>query len=134
MGVTYKFKGGKFVPRTAEEERRYTEYFTTATDYPKPRKIPKKTEPFIQITMKQLDRLIPLLSKSPEVSIFFVLCHESFRHRGAAFVWPTDKLAKIGGFKPRTQRRVILYLEKVGLITVRRVHKKPPIVQILTVR
>ena len=133
MGVTYKFKNGKFVPRTVEEERRYTEYFTPTAGDPEPRKMPKTTEPFIKVTMKQLDRLIPLLSKSPEVSIFFVLCHESFRHRGAAFVWPADKLAKIGGFKPRTQRRVIAYLERAGLIAVRRVHRRPPIVQLLTV-
>jgi hypothetical protein len=127
-----KFKNGKFVPRTEEEERRRAEYFA-AVDGVKPKRVPRKDGPYIQVTMKQLDRLIPLLSKSPEVSIFFVLLYESFRHRGAAFIWPAEQLARIGGFKPRTQRRIIAYLEKAGLISVQRVHKRPPIVQVLTV-
>ena len=109
-GVTYKFKNGKFVPRTPEEEKRYREYFAEV-DKPKPRRVPRKTERFVQITMRQLDRLIPMMSKSPEVAIFLVLCHESFRHRGGAFEWPTESLIRIAGFSPRAQRRVVVSLE-----------------------
>jgi hypothetical protein len=124
-----KFQNGKFVPRTQEEERRLNEYFAAA---PKLQRVPRRYEPFIQITLRQLDRLIPSLSRSSKVSIFFMLCYESFRHRGAAFAWPAAKLADIGGFKPWTQRRAVLYLEKAGLISVQRRHRKLPIVQILT--
>lgn len=130
---SFTFRNGKFVKRTAEQQRRRDEYFAAAAERKKPQRVPRQKEPFIQLTMKQLDRLIPLLSKSPEVSIFFVLCHESFRHRGAAFVWPTEGLTRIAGIKLRTQQRVIVRLEKAGLIAVQRVPKKPPIVRVLSV-
>jgi hypothetical protein len=127
---SYTYKNGKFVKRTAEQQRRRDEYFAAAAEAKKPQRMPKRKEAFIQITMKQLDLLIPLLSKSPEVSIFFILCHENFRHHGQAFMWPTYKVIEIGGFSPRAQRRVILILEKRGLISVQRVHKKPPIIRV----
>ena len=106
---SFKFTGGKFVPRTEKEERRIAEY---SAETAKSERTPRKREPFIQLTLGQLDRLVPRLSKSPQVSIFFVLCFESFRHYGGPFVWPADKLFEIGGFRPRTQRRVAAHLER----------------------
>ena len=124
-----KFKNGKFVQRSEEEVRRLEAYFTETA---KPKRIAKCNEPFIRVTLKQLDKLIPCLQRSPEVSVFFVLCHQSFRHRGAAFVWPSEQLQRIGGLSPRAQRRTIKILEDRGLISVERRHRKPPIVQVLT--
>lgn len=125
----FKFKDGKFVERTAEEARRLEAYFAKVA---KPKRVAKSGERFIRVTMWQLDKLIPKLSKSPEVSVFFVLCYEDFRHRGAAFVWPSEQLQRIAGISPRAQRRVIVELEKAGLISVERRHQKPPTVQVLT--
>ena len=116
-----KFKNGKFVRRTKEEERKLEAYFTAVE---KPKRVAKKTEPFILITMKQLDRLIPVMHRAPEIGIFFMLCHQNFRHRGAAFEWPSEQLQKIGSFSPRAQRRVIIYLERQGLILVKRRHRR----------
>ena len=123
---SFKFKNGKFVPRTEEEERRLAEYFAS-----KPASSSRKVGPFIQITLQQLDKLRPSLS--PEAVVFFSLCYESYRHRGAAFILPSDKLAELGGFKLRTQQRIVMRLEKAGLISVRRRHRQPPIVQVLSV-
>ena len=127
--VGLKFKNGKFVQRTEGEARRLEAYFVEAA---KPKRVEKLCEPFIRVTMRQLDKLIPCLRRSPEVSIFFILCHQSFRHRGAAFEWPTEQLQRIGGLSPRAQRRAIKILEDRGLILLQRRHRKPPTVQILT--
>lgn len=125
----FKLKNGKFVPRTEEEVRRIEAYFAAAE---KPKQVEKLNEPFIRITMKQLDKLIPCLRRSPEVSVFFVLCHLNFKHRGAAFVWPSEQLQRIAGLSPRAQRRAINILDERGLISVERRHRKPPTVQVLT--
>jgi hypothetical protein len=127
----FKFKNGKFVERTAEQAQRREAYFAKVA---KPKRVAKSSERFIRVTMWQLDKLIPKLSKSPEVSVFFVLCYEDFRHRGAAFVWPGEKLQEIAGLSARTQQRAIVYLEKAGLISVMRHHRKPPTVQVLSVK
>jgi hypothetical protein len=129
MGM--KFKNGKFVERTPEEEKRLAEYFAAADKPASKSNTPKLTEPFIRLSMRQLDRLIPHLSKSPVVTIFLILCHESFRHRGATFIFPSDKLAEFGGFSPWTQRRAITFLEEMGLIAVQRVCRKPPLIRVL---
>lgn len=127
----FKLKNGKFVERTAEEAQRLEAYFAETA---KPKRVEKSGERFIRVTMRQLDKLIPKLSKSPEVSIFFVLCHEDFRHRGGAFEWPAEKLQRIAGLSTRTQQRAIVYLETAGLISVQRRHRKPPTVQVLNVK
>ena len=124
-----KFKNGKFVERTEEEARRLAAYFA-ATE--KPKRVAKLNEPFVMITMRQLDKLIPRMRRAPEVSTFIVLCHLSFKHRGAAFVWPSEQLQRIAGLSPRAQRRVINILEERDLISVERRHRKPPTVQVLT--
>ena len=60
------------------------------------------------------------LSKSPEVSIFFVLCHEDFRHRGSApSSGPPKKLQRIAGLSTRTQQRAIVYLPGSGRSDIR---------------
>jgi hypothetical protein len=133
MSVGYKFKDGKFVERTPEEERRRTEFFAKAAEETSPKRMPKaRQEPFIQISMKQLDKLMHHRTNSKDyVGIFFVLCFESFRHHGRAFILPSDKLAEIGGFSLRTQQRAITYLEKAGLILVERVNRKSPVIRLV---
>ena len=129
-GTGLKFKNGKFVRRTEEEARRLETYFAAAE---KPKRVAKKNEPFIRVTMKQLDKLIPIMHRAPEVSIFFMLCHESFRHRGAAFESAIRQVATDRQLQPEdTTARHRLSGEK-GLISVERRHRKPPTVQILTV-
>jgi hypothetical protein len=129
---SYTFRNGKFVKRTAEQQRRYDNYFASAAEGKKPQRTPKRKEPFIQITLKQLDRLMQTRSVDC-VWIFFILCHENFRHHGAAFIVPSDQITEITGFSLWTQRRAIAFLEKIGLIIVQRVNRKPPVIRVLDV-
>ena len=90
----------------------------------------KSTEPFVKLTVSQLNKLFGLRSPA-SVFIFLVMLHENFRHRGKPFILPADKLAARGGFNPRTQRRALLQLEACGLISVRRGNRKSPEIAVL---
>ena len=127
---SYTYRKGKFVKRTAEQQQRRDEYFAAAAEGKKPQRVAKQKEPFIQITLKQLDRLIQTKS-ADYIKIFFVLCYQNFLHNGAAFIVPSDQITETFGFSLWTQRHAIAFLEKAGLIIVRRVHRKSPVVRVL---
>jgi hypothetical protein len=130
---SYKFRGGKFVERTpkeqAELERKRATYYGDLGSAKKSR-MPKSKEPFIRITMSQADQLM-LTNSLKCVLIFFILSYENFRHAGNAFLMPADKLVRFG-FNRRTQERALTQLEKIGLISIRRAHRKPPRITVLT--
>jgi hypothetical protein len=125
--TSYKFVGGKLVQRTTEEQAELQRRKAEATSPPK---MPKSKELFVKLTIPQLNKLVGLRSPSG-VSIFMLMLHENFRHRGKPFILPADKLAAHGGFNPRTQRRALLELEARGLISVRRRNRKSPEIAVL---
>src|SRR5260221_14441607 len=128
MGRTsYKSVGGKLVARTAEE---HAELQRQKAEAALPLRMPRSKESFVKLTISQLNKLFDLRSPA-SVFIFMVMLHENFRHRGKPFILPADKLAAHGGFKPRTQRRVLLQLEACGLISVRRRNRKSPEIAVL---
>ena len=124
---SYKFRGGKLVERTAEEQ---AELQRRKAEAASPSRMPKSKEPFVKLTISQLNKLFGVRSPAG-VLIFMVMLHENFRHRGKPFILPANKLAAHGGFNPRTQRRALLQLEACGLISVRRGNRKSPEIAVL---
>jgi hypothetical protein len=125
--TSYKFVGGKLVARTTEE---HAELRRRKAEAASPLRMPRSKEPFIKLTVLQLNKLFGVRSPAG-VLIFMVMLHENFRHRGKPFILPADKLAVHGGFKPRTQRRALLQLEACGLISVRRRNRNSPEIAVL---
>ena len=127
---SYKIRGGKLVERTAEEraklERRKAEYYGNA------RKVspPRSKEPFVMLTMPQLEKLFGLRSQACTL-LFMTMLYENFRHRGKTFILPTDKLATLKGLSRPNLRRALLQLEACGLISVVRMPPKPPEITVL---
>ena len=124
---SYKFRGGKLVERTAEEQ---AELQRRKAEAASPSRMPKSKEPFVKLTIPQLNKLFGVRSPAG-VLIFMVMLHENFRHRGKPFILPANKLAAHGGFNPRTQRRALLQLEACGVISVRRENRKSPEITVL---
>jgi hypothetical protein len=124
---SYKIRGGKLVERTAEEQ---AELQRRKAEAASPPRMPKSKEPFVKLTIPQLNKLFGLRSPA-SVFIFMVMLHENFRHRGKPFILPADKLAAHGGFSHRTQRRALLQLEACGLVSVRRGNRKSPEIAVL---
>ena len=125
--TSFRFVSGKLVARTAEE---HAELQRRKAEAASPPRMSKSTEPFVKLTVSQLNKLFGLRSPA-SVFIFLVMLHENFRHRGKPFILPADKLAARGGFNPRTQRRALLQLEACGLISVRRGNRKSPEIAVL---
>jgi len=132
----YKIKNGKPVKRTKAEqlefERLKSEYYANVEKTnPKSKRMPKIEEPFIPITLRQAAKLKHESGKSDALTWIFLIClNESYRHHRHPFTIPTDTLAK-DGFSRATQKRVIARLEKAGLISVERKHKKPPVIVVI---
>ena len=119
--------GGKLVERTAEEQ---AELQRRKAEAASPPRMPRSKEPFVKLTMAQLEKLFGLGSRAC-LLLFMVMLHENFRHRGKTFIMPTDKLAAQGGLSRRTQHWALLQLEACGLILVRRTPPKPPEITVL---
>lgn len=121
--TSYKFVGGKLVARTAEEHAKLLGLRKTAS----PNKVGKGTrskEPFIMISLAQQQKLGALVS--PCMRLFLALMWERFRHWGQAFPLPTGKV-----LAPQAQRRALMRLEAIGLISVQRRPPKPPLITVL---
>ena len=132
--MSKKIVNGKFVERTAEEEAELQRLRDSkAEQYAnvgKPTsKKPKSKEAFAKITASQFEKLMRIES-SASVKIFIVLAYQSFKHWDKPFQLSTDNLAK-NGFSRTTQWRALTQLEKVGLISVERRHRGPPIITVL---
>lgn len=128
---SYKFVGGQFAERTAEELARLEQLKAKqAAREPAKKWMPRPQGRFVMVTLEQAARLIEL---DPVCSpLFIVLLLESFRARGKAFILPTRDLNTIRGLSPRNLQRVLARLEGCGLISVKRQGPpKPPLVTIL---
>jgi hypothetical protein len=63
--------------------------------------------------------------------VFSGLLFESFRHHGNSFVFPVKQLKGVPGLSQRNWNRILLQLERRGLITVTRRPPKPPLIKVL---
>jgi hypothetical protein len=125
--TSYRFVEGRLVARTAEE---HTELQRRRALTAVPPRMPKSTERFVKITLRQLDKLYELKSQACTF-IFMIMLYEDFRCRGGPFILPTARLAANGGYNPRTQRRATRQLQACGLIAVERRSRKPPQITVL---
>lgn len=129
MGVSYKFKNGKFIERTPGEAQRLAEYFKEAMAESESRRVPKLKVRFLQITLDQAEKLRHVGTVKC-VTVFLLMLEAKFQRRGGSFPMPTDFLLR-HGFSLTTQSRVLLRLQKVGLISIVRVPRKPPVITVL---
>jgi hypothetical protein len=128
---SYKFTGGKFVERTAEEVARLEQLWAKQAHKTKlAGRMLRSEGRFVKLTLLQLEKLFGLRSQACTL-LFLAMLHENFRHRGKTFILPTDKIATLGGFSRRTQHRALLRMEACGLISVKRMPPKPPEIAIL---
>ncbi|SRR6266478_1619342 len=129
--MSKKIKNGKFVERTVEEQvefdRLKAEYYANVS--PSNSKPKKSKEVFAKITDSQFEKIIHIESGA-SVKIFIALVYQAFKHWDKPFQLSTDNFAK-NGFSRTTQWRALTQLEKVGLISVERRHRGPPIITVL---
>jgi hypothetical protein len=91
-------------------------------------RIARSTEWFVKVHDAQLARLLEIEPKATQ--LFLILLRESLRHRGKAFVLPTDQLAAIKGLSRPNLRRALRQLESCKLISVKRNPPKPPVITV----
>jgi len=119
--------------RTAAEQLEFEQlkvgYYSDVGPPNSKSKRPKTKEAFAKITASQCKKLVHVESGA-SVKIFIVLAYHSFKHWDKPFQLSTDNLAK-NGFSRTTQWRALTQLEKVGLISVERRHRGPPIITVL---
>ena len=98
---------------------------------PKPKRMPRSTEPFVKITLSQAERLFQL--KPVCWPLFTFLLFESFRCRGRPFTLPIDKLDSLRGLRQTNTRAALRQLAACHLISVRRRPPKPLELTVLSV-
>ncbi len=125
-------RNGKLVERTPEEQiefdRLKAEYYANV-DAPNSRKRPKSKEHFAKITDIRFEKLMHIESGA-SIKIFIVLAYQSFKHWDRPFQISTDDFVK-NGFSCATQKRALIQLERVGLISVKRRPPRPPVITVL---
>jgi len=84
---------------------------------------------FARVTVSQAERLLQL-EPPAFVTIYLWLSFKNFEEHGLSFDWPTDTFAK-SGIDRWAQRRALIKLAQVGLISVERVPSKPPKITVL---
>ena len=89
---SYKFVGGKFVERTAEEQANSSGEKPTAAT-------PSRQDAEIEGAVRQAHHAAAREAVRAQVArvrlLFMILLYENFRHRGKPFILPTDKLAAV---------------------------------------
>jgi len=134
-GKSYKVVNGEFVERTSEEqaelERKRAIYLAASNSTAKaaPTRLPRLKEMFARVTVSQAERLLQL-EPPAFVTIYLWLSFKNFEEHGLSFDWPTDTFAK-SGIDRWAQRRALIKLAQVGLISVERVPSKPPKITVL---
>ena len=131
---SYKFVGGKFVERTAEElarlERLKAEQAkrepAKKTAWPR---MPRAKERFVMLTVSQAEKLLQL--EHVCWPLFTILLFENFRQRGQPFILPTRQLNTVKGLRPTNLRQALMQLETCGLISITRNPPKPPLIAVL---
>ena len=98
---------------------------------PKPKRMPRSTEPFVKTTLSQAERLFQL--KPVCWPLFTFLLFESFRCRGRPFTLPINELDTLKGLRQTNTRAALRQLEACGLISVLRQPPKPPEITVLSV-
>ena len=99
---SYKFTGGRFVERTAEEATRLEQLWAKQMHKTKSAgRVLRSEERFVKLTLLQLAKLFGLRSQACTL-LFLAMLYEHFRHRGATFILPTDRIAAQAGFSRRT--------------------------------
>jgi len=131
--TSYKFVGGKFVERTAEElarlERLKAEQAERERTSSVKKWIPRSTDWFVKVTLTQADKLLQLDHVC--WPLFTILLFENFRQRGKRFSLPTSKLNTVKGLSPRNLHRALNQLETCGLISVTHRPPKLPLIAVL---
>lgn len=143
MSKGFKIVGGKLVRRTKAESAKVAKMWdefdkkeaTNKAGKTKP-KIPRSGEHFIKITASEFVKLADHDKLSVTAFIFFVMKFEANRNWGKPFIFPSKQLREYGGANEkgigfRTQQRALVWLEKRGLISVRRQPPKPPLIVVL---
>ena len=129
---SYKFVGGQFAERTAEELARLEELKAkqAARNPPAKKRMPRAEDYFVRTTVSQAAKLLEL--EHVCWPLFTILLFEDFRVRGEAFTLPTGLLKAVKGLSPANLRRSLAQLEACGLISVVRNPPKPPLIKILS--
>jgi hypothetical protein len=122
---------GKLVDRTPEEEialQRLREKagYRDNVGYSKK---PKSKERFAKLYDSQFGKLMEVKTKEG-VRMFPVLMYQWFKNWDRPFQMSTVNFAK-NGFSRSAQKRALIELEKVGLISVKREPPKSPVITIL---
>jgi hypothetical protein len=85
--------------------------------------------PFAKLMRVQIRRMHGV---STTWDVFSGLLFESFRHHGNSFVLPVKQLKGVPGLSQTNWNRILLQLERRGLITVTRRPPKPPLIKVLS--
>ena len=127
---SYRFKGGKFVERTAEELARLEQAKAEQTKRaPTKKRIVRTDDLFARVTATQAVKLFELDTVC--WPLFVYLLFERLHASGKAFPLPTHQLSPVKGLSPAKLRRALRQLEGCGLISVAREPPKPPLITIL---
>jgi hypothetical protein len=128
-----KFRNGKIIRRTEQEQveldRLKAECGILEGDAGKPKLVKTKEPRFIQTTIPQFLKLRQTESFAC-VMIYPVLQYQWWCRGDKSFVLPTEFLLR-DGFSRITQRRALIQLETVGLISVERKHRNLPRITVL---
>jgi hypothetical protein len=131
---SYKIRNGTFVPCTPEEkiERECKEAAAAARAQEQAAEPEAQTAtggaPFAKLMRVQIRRMHGV---STTWDVFSGLLFESFRHHGNSFILPVKQLEGVSGLSQRNWNRILLQLERRGLITVTRRPPKPPLIKVL---
>ena len=127
---SYKFRGGKFVERTAEELTRLEQAKAEqARRAPAKKRIARTDDLFARVTATQAVKLFALDTAC--WPLFVYLLFERLHASGKAFPLPTRQLSTVKGLSQRNLRRALTQLEGCGLISVQR--RSPQLPLLITI-
>jgi DNA-binding transcriptional ArsR family regulator len=109
-------------------KKRLAELTATAATVKKQRKA-KAEGTFVKVPLQWIERATRA-TRTPQAMVCIWLLHLAWQAKSITFPLPNDKLTKLGVDR-RAKRRALVSLEKAGLITVERRHKKAPIVTLV---
>jgi len=89
----------------------------------------KKVEPFVKVPLWWVAAAAKA-TRSPAAIVYVELLHVSWEKKNLTFLLPNGRLARLGASR-EIKRRVLRDLERAGLITVKRLAGKTPIVTIV---
>jgi hypothetical protein len=91
-------------------------------------RIARSTDWYVKVHDMQLEQLLKINPRATQ--LFLILLRESLRHHGKPFILPSEGLATTPGLSRRQLPRLLLQLERVGLILITHRPRSPPLIRV----